>query len=362
MSRSSPVLHAGGFTPLKATIVPIGSEGLSAFGSEIGPVVPQARTDQPDRNPTPTPTPTSPAVKVTLSGPNKRQLLLWLGIVIPAITGGAVSGLTLASFGAAAAPLPAMGAVTITSEPSGAPVSVDGEARGTTPLVLAVAAGSHRLEVGKGTEASPHLLQVSQGGNTAMHVQWRMTPAASPTPVDPGSAAKANQLKPPPAPVIAERPRLAENTKASVGVTAAFRPVPTGWLMVASTFPVQILDNGTEIGTSDSARIVLPAGDHELSFVNTALDFREARQVTIVAGKKASLTVETPRGTLHANARPWAEVWIDGRRVGETPIANIALPIGEHEVTFRHPKYPEQRKTVTVGARSATRVAVEFQP
>jgi hypothetical protein len=357
MSRSSQVLHAGGFTPLKATIVPIGSEGMSAFGSETAPVVvPQARADQVDKTSTP------PSLKVTLSASNKRQLLLWLGIVIPAIAGGAVSGLTLASFGASAAPLPAMGAVTITSEPSGAPVTVDGESRGSTPLVLAVSAGSHRLEVGKGAEASPHLLQVSQGGNTAMHVQWRMTPASSPTPIDPGPAGKVNQIKPPAAPVNAERPRLAEHANGSVGVTSTFRPVATGWLIVASTFPVQILDNGTEVGSSESSRIALPAGDHELSFVNTALDFREARKVTIVAGKKASLTVETPRGTLHANARPWAEVWIDGRRVGETPIANIALPIGEHEVTFRHPKYGEQRKTVTVGARSATRVAVEFQP
>lgn len=358
MSRSSPVLRAGGFAPLKATIVPIGSEGMSAFGSEIGPVAPQPRPDQVERTSAP------PSVKVTWSGPNKRQLLLWLGIVIPAIAGGAVSGLTLASFGASAAPLPAMGAVTITSEPSGAPVTVDGEARGSTPLVLAVAAGSHRLEVGKGAEASPHLLQVSQGGNTAMHVQWRITPAPSLGPMDPVSGGKVNQIKVPAAPVIAERPRLAEHAKAAptVGITSTFRPVPTGWLIVASTFPVQILDNGTEVGTSASARIALPAGDHELSFVNAALDFREARQVTIVAGKKASVTVETPRGTLHANARPWAEVWIDGRRVGETPIANIALPIGEHEVTFRHPKYAEQRKTVTVGARSATRVAVEFQP
>jgi hypothetical protein len=287
-------------------------------------------------------------------------MLLWLGIITPAMAVGAMIGLALTSLGATpAVPPPAMGAVTITSEPSGAPVTVDGVARGSTPLAMVIAAGAHRLEVGAGGEVPPRLLQVSPGGDTSMHVQWRATPApAVPAP----STERVDKDKPPAAPVIAERAPRAERAKATVGITSTLRPVPTGWLTVTSAFPVQVLDNGSEIGTSASARLTLPAGDHSLTFVNDALEFREARMVTIAAGKKAAITIETPRGTLNVNARPWAEVWVDGRRVGETPIGNLSLPVGEHEVTFRHPNHGEQRKTVTVGARSAARVAVEFQP
>ena len=42
------------------------------------------------------------------------------------------------------------------------------------------------------------------------------------------------------------------------------------------------------------------------------------------------------------NAQPWADVWVDGERVGETPIGNVAVPIGPHEVVFRHPQLGEQ--------------------
>jgi len=351
MSRSSPAFQSNGFTPLRATIVPIGSEGLSVFESERDAEPPAVRPDRPVR--------AEPARAP--AAPNKRPLLFWLGIVTPAMAAGAMIGLALTTLGATPA-APAMGAVTITSEPSGAPVTIDGIARGSTPLAMVVAAGSHRLEVGTGAEVPPRLLQVTPGGDTSMHVQWRVTPAAAPPATAPNASGQADQARPHAAPVIAERSPRVERAKAAVGITATFRPVPTGWLAVTSAFPVQILEDGSEIGTSANTRLALPAGEHSLTLVNDPLEFREARLVTIAAGKKAAIALDTPRGTLNVNARPWAEVWVDGRRVGETPIGNLALPIGDHEVTFRHPKHGEQRKTVTVGARSVARVAVEFQP
>ena len=48
------------------------------------------------------------------------------------------------------------------------------------------------------------------------------------------------------------------------------------------------------------------------------------------------------------NALPWAEVSIDGERVGETPIGSVQVPIGTHEVVFRHPDLGERRTTATV--------------
>ena len=51
---------------------------------------------------------------------------------------------------------------------------------------------------------------------------------------------------------------------------------------------------------------------------------------------------------------------VDGRRAGETPIGNLTLPIGEHEIVLKHPDLGEERRTVTVGARTPVRVGVEF--
>ena len=69
-----------------------------------------------------------------------------------------------------------------------------------------------------------------------------------------------------------------------------------------------------------------------------------------------------PNATLSINARPWAEVFIDGERIGETPIGNLTRPIGRHEMVLRHPEFGERRQTVILTLRAPTRVSVDFQP
>ena len=49
--------------------------------------------------------------------------------------------------------------------------------------------------------------------------------------------------------------------------------------------------------------------------------------IDVAAGRVATIRVEVPNGVLHVNAGPWAEVFVDGRRVGETPIANLAVRV-----------------------------------
>jgi serine/threonine-protein kinase len=60
------------------------------------------------------------------------------------------------------------------------------------------------------------------------------------------------------------------------------------------------------------------------------------------------------------NALPWAEVSLDGRPLGITPLGNISVPIGSHEVVWRHPQLGERRRTVAVTASSAVRVGMDF--
>ena len=71
--------------------------------------------------------------------------------------------------------------------------------------------------------------------------------------------------------------------------------------------------------------------------------------------------VEWPKGTVAVNAVPWAEVWIDGDRIGETPIGNLSLPIGPHEIVFRHPELGELHHAVTVTLNTPARVSVDLR-
>ena len=64
---------------------------------------------------------------------------------------------------------------------------------------------------------------------------------------------------------------------------------------------------------------------------------------------------------MSVNALPWAEVWIEGRKVGDTPLANLSLPIGNHHLIFRHPSLGERSQDVTITAGAPTRVSVDMR-
>ena len=87
----------------------------------------------------------------------------------------------------------------------------------------------------------------------------------------------------------------------------------------------------------------------------------EDRTLQVMAGKVTPLKLEMPQGTLSLNAQPWAEVWLDGERVGETPIGNLSVSIGSHSVLFRHPEFGERHSTALVTAKGPVRVSVDMR-
>ena len=108
-------------------------------------------------------------------------------------------------------------------------------------------------------------------------------------------------------------------------------------------------------------RLELPAGRHDLDITSDALGFRARRSVVVQAGQTANVRVDTPTAPLSVNALPWADVLIDGQPVGQTPLANVPVPIGTREVVFRHPTYGERTQRVTVTLKGPARVSVNMQ-
>jgi hypothetical protein len=124
---------------------------------------------------------------------------------------------------------------------------------------------------------------------------------------------------------------------------------------------VQVREGGSLIGTSDADRMMMAAGRHELEISNELLGYKTTRVVQVPAGKVAELAVTLPSGTVNLNASPWAEVWIDGQRVGETPIGNLSVPIGPHEVVFRNPQLGEKRHAISVSLAAPVRLSVDMK-
>lgn len=284
------------------------------------------------------------------------------------------------------------GSVSVTSEPSGAPVTIDGTARGTTPLALTLAPGPHVVEVGTGSQARSQPVNVTRGSTFSLHVSLHSVPAA-------GVIAGTGDLQVATEPagarvwidgvlqgvapltvtnlkvgeyVVTVRGQSGEAVNRTVSIQEAkvaslvvSMTAPgafaSGWLALTSSVPLQILEKGTIVGTTETPRILLPAGAHELELVNAELGYRVSRSVQIAAGQTTAIGIKPPMGTLSINAVPWAEVWINGQRAGETPIGNLAIAIGKHELLFRHPELGEQRRLVTVGVTSPVRISADMR-
>lgn len=285
-----------------------------------------------------------------------------------------------------AAPAPGLGTLSVQSSPAGVEVFVDGVSRGMTPAKISVEAGSHILELrGRGV---PRVipLQVPAGGQVSQYLEFADTPmtgmlvvhsqpAGANVSVDgvPRGVAPLtlDGLSPGDHEVTLQSDTgsskhtvkvLAGTTASLVApVTPAAEGPVSGWLSVKAPFTIEIREGGQLVGTSESDRLMMAAGRHEVELVNSTLGYREARVFQIVAGKVLPFSVVLPKGTVNLNAAPWAEVWIDGARVGDTPIGNLEVPIGPHEVVFRHPQFGEQRHAISVTAGAPVRLSVTMK-
>jgi hypothetical protein len=135
----------------------------------------------------------------------------------------------------------------------------------------------------------------------------------------------------------------------------------SGGFRVSSPIELYVLDGDRVLGSSGEGPIMARAGRHELEFVNSVIGFRTRREVDVRAGQITSVAVTVPNGTLNINATPWAAVWIDGAPFGETPLGNVSIVPGEHEIVFRHPQLGERRETIIVRPDVPGRVAVNLQ-
>lgn len=313
-----------------------------------------------------------------------------LGLVLAAV-GGYLAAVRFAP----AAPVSSTVRVTVASEPAGASVIVDGEPRGTTPLVLDLPPAAVRLEVVGELARRALTLELEAGRDVAYHFDF-ISGDAEGSGEGVGAAADLGTIDvrtdPPGAVVIVEGRRRGETPLSVEGLTAGVHDVLLGFggqsrlervavnagqtstlsvtfgqapargsVAVQAPLPLEVRIEGRSIGTPGRP-VALAAGTYDLEFVNDAVGFRRAERVTVTAGRTTTVVVEVPPGRVNVNAIPWAAVSVGDVELGETPLANITLPAGEHEFVFRHPSLGERRQTVVVASGTTSRITVDFRP
>ncbi|HVH55911.1 MAG TPA: hypothetical protein VM791_06635 [Vicinamibacterales bacterium] len=134
------------------------------------------------------------------------------------------------------------------------------------------------------------------------------------------------------------------------------KPVDAGAIRISAPIDLKVFEGTRLLGSAGAGDIKLSPGRHEIALVNAGLGYRLVQLLDIEAGQTMSLHIAPPHGMVNIDASPWAEVSIDGRPAGRTPLGPLPLALGDHEITFRHPAGSSDRQRVVVKPDGVTRV------
>ena len=340
--------------------------------------VPKAAEPEPDA-------PVDAPPQVRRSPMRSARMVAIAAAALVVLGGGALFASRMYRQPAAAAP--ANGVLSVQTSPPGVAVFVDGVSHGNTPARVSLRPGSHILELrGRGV---PRVIPVtiSAGAEASQYLELPQTPSTGSLIVQsnpPGARVSVDGVDRGVAPIsvpdlapgdhdvvlqadggtpvhqhVVIEPGVASSVLAPVSTTAA-GPI-SGWLAVKAPVTIEIHENGQLIGTTDADRVMMAAGRHQIELVNDTLGYKADRTVQIPPGKVLPLNIDLPQGVVNLNALPWAEVFVDGKSVGETPIGNLALTIGPHEIVFRNPAFGEKREAVSVTLNAPVRLSVNMK-
>jgi hypothetical protein len=205
---------------------------------------------------------------------------------------------------APAGPAKRVGRLLVESTPPGAAVFLDGTLRGESPLTLQdVPAGTHKLVLESRQGTVSRVVEIRSGRRTI-----------------------ANEV------------------------------IMPGWLAIFCRIPLKVYVAGKQIGTTSEGRLMLASGRYEVTLVSEHFNYRETRTFDVQPGVATPYTVSLPTGTVHVNAAPGTEVWVEGEPVGQAPLGELQVPIGTREIVARHPDSGERRNMVEVRHGQTTTV------
>ena len=189
--------------------------------------------------------------------------------------------------------------------------------------------------------------------------------AAAATSPSPETVAHAGA---PPVVVAPSAPAAGGDQKPGEPLAASLDPIKvaasnqrSGGVRIKTPIELKVLQGDKVLGSTADGPIIAPAGTYQVDLINTTYGYSARRPMTFRPGQIINLDVTIPPGRLSLNAQPWAEVLIDNQPRGETPLANLSVPVGDHEIVFRHPELGERRVKVTVRADQPARASIAFE-
>src|SRR5207244_664041 len=138
----------------------------------------------------------------------------------------------------------------------------------------------------------------------------------------PSPSAEVRAETPRPDPAAAERAAKAE----------------TGELNLTCNVRCSVALDGRRVGQTPLHLAGIAAGEHRALLVADPGRSEKSIAVAVAPGAVAEARMIFGSGALLVRASPWAEVTIDGKPIGQTPLPAVTLLEGKHEVLLQHAK------------------------
>ena len=293
----------------------------------------------------------------------------------------------------------------ITTDPLGASIYVDGDYVGISPLrEVAIAEGRRRISVQIRDYAPFDTVMMLQKGSAALQLVLRgahlvaLPPVSNEAPPEtPVVLAEADRLDPPhtdpipeaestsppasaetppvalvepsPASSVEKEPAAADAVPVAVeeeeSVAADAAPdTPVGELQINSEPPgATVMMAGAEMGVTPLLLAEVETGAQQIRLRHDGYkDFTTTVEVTPAQRSTVNGQLEQRLGTLRILAKPWGDIYIDGDLHQQEAGAwyTTELPPGYHRVRVMHPRLGRWEQVVEVFAGEALPLTIDF--
>jgi len=134
---------------------------------------------------------------------------------------------------------------------------------------------------------------------------------------------------------------------------------PSAWLSVETSRPITVLLDGVAMGSAPLKRTRVAPGEHRLTLEGSG----QARNVTFNAraGEEIIRRESFRSGVLNVTVEPWADVFLDGTRLGQTPLVREIWE-GSHALKLVGPNGASRRMDIEMQAGKSLVIDETFAP